>query len=149
MSAPTSPMPAQAGYTLVEVMVSSLILALAVSGIVAMIINAGSRQAVNDHNRQARMIVREELEDDRRNAYQYANPLMPGENNNGIYLDHNLPSGGIGTLRIVTITSLATPAICALPGVNVPYRKIVASLGWYESGKATSLTISRRIVQVQ
>jgi prepilin-type N-terminal cleavage/methylation domain-containing protein len=137
----------QVGYTLVEVMIASAIMGLAISGISVMLINASATKSTNDHYRQAKTIAREETEDINRHYYNYAtnnagDDILPNN-----YLDFNLP--GIPQVTISRTVTTSIQNSTTSEGTIVPFKKVTATVGWIESGAATNFKVSKIITQLR
>lgn len=148
-SSPARPRPRgalQAGFTLLEVLVASAILGMTVSAVVVMVGNSDALRSSNDHNRQARIIAQEELEDPAHHFLNYdgmAGFIVPQP----IDLDYQEPDqAATGALR--TLTVAATQATLS-DGVIVPFKRVVSSVGWSEGGRNVSVTLARRVVKTR
>ncbi|MDB5050485.1 MAG: hypothetical protein JWO30_3556 [Fibrobacteres bacterium] len=131
----------EAGFTLVEVLVASIILGLTVSAVSAMIINSSLLRSINEHNRQARVIAQEELEDLAHHFIRY--PV--GEMDAPINLDDGPGLVAVPANRTVT-AGLHTVNIL---GVDVEYQSLDSKVAWSENGQNQNVTISKRITRVK
>lgn len=137
------------GFTLVELMVSSLILGLTVSAVAFMIINSSVLRMQNDHSRQARIIAQEELEDTEHHFLQYSpSTIMPGFADRALNLDHGETYITVANRNlIVTRGNFPVPPIA--PALMVPYQRLVSTVTWTEDGVEKSVTLVKRITQVR
>lgn len=134
----------EAGFTLIEVMVASVILGMTVSAIVFMVLNSSALRLSNDHNRQARAIAQEELEDPARHFFRYGN--LDG-NNSDINLDHAEGSSQVATVahRDFTITVVDT----VVDGVAIQFNRHKSTVTWSENGRNTGVTLYKRTVRTK
>lgn len=140
--------PGQRGFTLVEVMVASILLALTVSAVAIMIANSSNVKLVNDHYRQARIIAQEELEDP---VHHFINYLGAASSGGGIQFDYGEP-GLVATTanRVANRAVIVSPEVYVpILGVNVPVKKISSTVTWTENGKGQSVTLYKVITRVQ
>jgi prepilin-type N-terminal cleavage/methylation domain-containing protein len=139
----------QRGFTIVEVMMATAILGLAISAITIMLMNASSIKLAADHLRQVRAIAKEEEEDITYHFYHY-DLLFAGSQNliPNLYLDRSATNpGGIPATRNITIEVPNAPKI---GGVDAPpYKRIKTTITWNENGINTSITLSRLITKVR
>lgn len=135
----------EGGFTLIEVMAASVILGMTVAAVVFMILNSSALRVANDHNRQARAIVLEELEDPQHHFLMYVG--MGGLANAHIFLDNAEP-GQVGTDAVRTLT--VTPLTAApYAGVSTQYQLLRSTITWSENGRNTNVTLYKRIVNTK
>ncbi|MDB5103253.1 MAG: hypothetical protein JWP91_942 [Fibrobacteres bacterium] len=143
-----APHPSPNGFTLVEVMVASIILGMTVSAISIMIVNASNLRLGSDHNRQARLIAQEELEDTQHHFFNYGHglPLI----NDTIRLDPGEPEQA-STLATRNLGISSSNLVLNIDGtpVSIPYQVMSSNVAWSEGGKPVSVTLSKRITQVR
>lgn len=125
-------------------MVASIIMGLTVSAVAIMIINASNLRSVNDHNRQARILAQEDLEDPTHHFLNYN--LMAGEVG-----DYNL-NPGEGGKKIIPATlnlTVSDPLPTIIDGVSLPSRTVVSTISWVEDGQNLSVSLRKRITRVR
>lgn len=133
----------EAGVTLVEVMVASIILGLTVSAIAYMIINSTVLRLANDHNRQARIYAQEELEDPDRHFFNY----------DGIGNDNSDLQFDVGDIDIkassahIKISTVARTA--TIKNITIPYKEVRSKITWTENDRADSLTLGKVVTKVR
>jgi Tfp pilus assembly protein PilV len=140
----------QSGFSLVEVVVAACILGLTISAIIAMIGNSDLLRASNDHNRQARIIAQEELEDTRQHFLNYGtmDPVSAP-----ISLDFGEKYGEqdvktVPAFRDVTASGQVSKEIFG-DGVFIPYKTVRSKVTWTEPGGAgLSVELKKRITNL-
>ncbi len=136
----------ESGMTLVEVMVASVILGISVSALTIMIGNSDVIGIESEHYRQARIIALHELEDPWSHFLNYAGAAHPNED---ILLDVLDTERDTVRARDIVAKSAITQADLG-DGLLFPYRTVQVAVTWKEkSGKALSLTLRKRIVNMQ
>lgn len=134
------------GYTLVEVMVATLILGLSVVAVVTMLREGRNSEDYGEVQRQASILLRSAMEDTAYDFRKYAvyNGLLSHKfgHNDTLRLD---------TLRIFAICSVTVGAQQTenWTGTNqVKFKRIVGIVRWTLDGVLDSLTLSKRIAPV-
>jgi competence protein ComGC len=135
------------GFTLVELLVSSIIVMLSIAAIVSML-RKGREIDVNDrYRRNARAIVNSRFESPQFDYTRYSVLLtqtgVTTENN--IVID-SLANGTVitGTLTTTIEAAITTPAS---DGVNVPYIPITINLAWQTIDGNDNIIITKFITQ--
>jgi prepilin-type N-terminal cleavage/methylation domain-containing protein len=135
----------ESGFSLVEVITAAAILGVAVSALTIMIGNSDVMELESDHFRQARIIAQHELEDPWSHFLNYDKP----HESEDMLLDLNDPDRVALPARDDVSKTVDQEADFG-DGVKIPYRTIQARVSWTEkSGQALSLTLSKRITNVQ
>ena len=121
------------GYTLVEIMVASVILGLTVAGIVSLLRNGRELEYQNDHRRQARMLANKALEDPAYFYYSY-NPSYAGLNDIGtvLFLD-TVTNRSVPCSLIVTVDAEVSLSDWD-NSIRPDFRKITARVRWTATG---------------
>ncbi|MEO7423969.1 MAG: type II secretion system protein [Fibrobacteria bacterium] len=141
----------QRGFTLIEVLVAATILGMTVSAVAIMIINSSVIRTTNDHFRQARTLVQQQLENF---SFSYQNyPQPTGVVSTYVQMDFAeapLPSVADTIRRSVSNqTQLGFPAEPGFPaGVSVPYQRISVSVTWSENTQSQTVRLRKRVVQL-
>lgn len=132
------------GFTLIELMVASVLLGLTVSAVAIMIVNASVMRLVNDHFRQARIIAQEELEDPVHHYFNYDG--LGSIVNGAISLDFNEPAQApTPAFRNLTL-SVQTQTIA---GTLVPFKTMASNVSWSENGQNFTVTMAKRVTKVR
>jgi prepilin-type N-terminal cleavage/methylation domain-containing protein len=134
----------QRGFSLVEVMVASVVLGLTVSAVAIMIVNSSALRLGNDHDRQARIIVQEELEDPVHHFSFYDG--TGNIDNASIFLDFGEADQAATTAtRNLTVSNRTMDIL----GTSVPYKQVVSAISWTEGGQARSVALAKRIAKTK
>lgn len=131
-------------------MVASVIIGMSVSAVSFMVINSSALRYGNDHNRQARIIAQEELEDPNSHFYKYGGLRVLS--NAAISLDYGVaPQVPTTALRNLVVAKNLTHLILdgVNPPVNAPYEKVTSTVSWSEDGKPMSVTLVKRVAKVR
>jgi prepilin-type N-terminal cleavage/methylation domain-containing protein len=138
----------QKGFTLVEVMVASVILGLTVSAVAIMIINSSVIRATNDHFRQARNLAHQQLEDQAFHMFNFPN-IVDQTANTPFRLDFNEPAlQFVPANRQISVATRNFAGFAVAP-LNVQYRRVRCTVTWTENTLAQSLVLRKRVVKVR
>lgn len=132
------------GFTLIEIMVSTLILGLIVSGVLAMIRNSREDELETEYRRQARLIVFEALEDTLYHPSRYAGAPAnyPVQANKVKYLN-KWQTNQVQADLDITVSPEQQETMAA--GVVVRYYRITASIQWPTAAPTNAITFTKRI----
>ena len=119
------------GFSLVEMLVAAVVIALSLFATVAMVRKGQEMIALDQHRRTARGIIERTLESQTYQPENYAGLVAPANQN--FTIDVNIQ----GTLSVAV--GAEQPAI---NGTAAPYRAITATMTWTELGQATAETVS-------
>ncbi|GEM_PF-5338092 len=149
----------QAGVTLIELMVASIILGLAVTGVLALVGSGRSLEYQNSLYAQARSAGNSILEDP---YYRYSNytslsPIGPSTPhatvaNDAPYLKATPTAPSTFDTISVTITEVTVTNWIAMTGSGtplIPVRKIDLTQKWKADGTDQTLTLSKWICQIR
>ncbi|MFW5813351.1 MAG: prepilin-type N-terminal cleavage/methylation domain-containing protein [Fibrobacterota bacterium] len=130
--------PGRDGFTLVELLTSAVILAIAVAAIVAVVRKGREMQIIDYHRRQARVEIQQTFE----SLYDYRKypgpDLLAGDS---VVIDER--QEGVLKARRRTVVTDDTVNIS---GSDVPVRKITVTLNWREiDGSDESVSLSKWI----
>jgi hypothetical protein len=134
------------GFSLVEVVVAGCILGLTVSALTVMIGNSDLLRSTNEHNRQARIIAQEELEDPKHHFFAYtkmeglAAPISLDYGENGV--------NKIAATREVSVSAEKLSGDIFGDGTKIPYKLVSSKVTWSESGADHKVELEKRIVEV-
>jgi prepilin-type N-terminal cleavage/methylation domain-containing protein len=134
----------QGGYTIVEVMVASIIMAVSISAAVFMLLNSSSQRTGSDHYRQALAFLREETEDFNRHFFRYGGLALTAgpQGIETVNLDNVAHISGNVSLDIQN-------ADRQISGITVPAKKLILRISWPENGSNSSITIVKIITAIQ
>ena len=124
------------GFTLVEILVAGVVIALSLFATVAMVRKGQEMIALDKHRRMARGIIERTLED---SDYQ------PGDYNNLATITSPTPTDTIIDPKGNIHGSLTVAVGAEQPLINgaaIPYRIITAAITWAELGSASNETVS-------
>jgi type II secretory pathway pseudopilin PulG len=133
------------GYTLIEVLVSGILLVFAVTAAVA-VVGTGTQLGTSDNDRrQARAVVRSIFEQ----SYDYRDFNIIPESDTAvedIQIDERMGNPLVGQLTRTIITETITTN----SGTPLSVRRVVLSLRWASvDGTADSITLTKLIASVQ
>jgi len=124
------------GFSLVEVLVAAVVLALALFATVAMVRKGQEMIALDKHRRMARGIIERTLENDDYQPASYSSlATITTPTPKDTVID---PKGNIHGSLTVTVGA-EQPTI---NGAAIPYRVITAAITWAELGSASNETVS-------
>jgi prepilin-type N-terminal cleavage/methylation domain-containing protein len=137
------------GFTLVELLVASAVIVIAITAMVAMVRKGMELSTSDGHRRTARAIIAARFESGQFNYSNYLN-LIPGAWPPEQVIIDSHGAGAAddlnGTLTI--IVGNETP----IPGANdiqIPYKNIAMTVAWQEPEEAETVVIEKRLAQVQ
>jgi len=134
------------GYTLVELLVSSAILAISIVSIVAMIRKGRELDSTDGHRRRVRAIIDSCFESD---AYQPANyGALAGAANVSVVVEpsgYGRASNLTGSLSVTLTPAAAEDSVAANGGIFVHFRQVTASVVWTEPEGSQTLTLAKRL----
>ncbi len=130
----------QRGFTLVEIMVSSLIFSLCLFGITAMLHRGTEIEVTGDHRRQARSFIHAAFEQPEFGYSRYR-ALIPTDRVDTVILDAHSDYPIEGYLNIRVSDELTQ----SLGGKTIPYKEISMALSWNEVDKPDSVVIVKQL----
>jgi len=134
-----------AGYTLIETLVSGVLMVFAVTAAVA-VVGTGTQLGTSDNERrQARAIVRSMFEQ----AYDFRDfNTIPGNDTTveNIHIDERMGNPLVGQLtRFITTENVVTNS-----GTSCPVRRVELKVRWTSvSGTADSITLTKMVANAQ
>ena len=133
-----------AGYTLVEVLVSGILLVFAVTAAVA-VVGTGSQLTASDNDRrQARAVIRSVFE--RSYDYRDFNSISIGSSVEEIAIDERMGTPLLGQLT----RTVSTETVSAGSGTPLLVKRVVLSLRWTSAdGMADSLSFTKIIARAR
>jgi prepilin-type N-terminal cleavage/methylation domain-containing protein len=143
---------ASSGFTLVELMVASVCLGLAISGAMSMIGAGRQIEMENWNRRQARMLAYSALEN---NAYHYLNfssIIVPYSQTSVVQLNPGTPLAINATLVVTSDLGYFTmhdPDGETPPSLGIQYKWVRAAVNWTVAGHADSVHVRKRITEFQ
>jgi len=122
------------GFTLVEILVAGVVIALSLFATVAMVRKGQEMIALDKHRRMARGIIERTLENS-----QY----LPENYNNLVTITSPTPKDTVIDQKVNIHGNLTVAISAEQPAINgVPYRVITAAINWAELGSAGNETVS-------
>jgi prepilin-type N-terminal cleavage/methylation domain-containing protein len=134
----------ETGFTLIEVLVAATILGMTVSAVAIMIINSSVIRSTNDHFRQARTLVQQQLE-----TYPpYQNALAAtGVVTANVLLDFaEAPLPSLAATRRRSVSNLTEHGM--IDGVDVDYQRVSVRVTWSENTQSQTVSLRKRVVRL-
>lgn len=128
------------GYTLIEVMVSTLVLGLAVAAVATMLRKGKASEDSGEIRRQATLLLQSSLEDTAFGVAKYNTIASPAEAIDTLRLD-------ILKVPCTTSVSAGTETFDTWNSVQVRYKKITSKVRWTFEGIRDSVSMSIRITK--
>lgn len=133
----------QDGFTLIEIMVSTVVLGLAITGIVALLRNGRELEYANGHKRQAKQVAQAAMELE---AYYYINYSTMGNMSQDLFFD----AGPVNPIAAhLTVTVSAEQSVVWNDGISVPYKSVEAKVLWPYPYPEDSVVIVKRVAKVK
>jgi type II secretory pathway pseudopilin PulG len=136
---------ANAGYTLVELMVAAACLGIAISGVMAMISAGRQMEMESGNRRQARMIANSVLESDGLQFFNYY--FLPDSTPRTVKLNPGTPSETAATQIIGyedELFGMNDSWVSGVP-VPIPYRVVQVRISWSVAGRSDSVLVRKLI----
>jgi prepilin-type N-terminal cleavage/methylation domain-containing protein len=133
------------GFSLVEVLVASLVIALSVVAVVAFVRKGQEMLAIDKHRRMARGIVERTLENDQYQPEKYNN-LVTATSTASVVIDEEMDPDLNGSL-----TQAVSAEQRLIYGTDtIPYRTVTATVMWTErGGNSDTVRIAKWLTNVQ
>lgn len=140
----------ESGVTLIELMVASVILGIAITGVMSMIGTGRSIDIRNSLNRQARVAAAGIMED---TTYHYSNyaalpPLVLGDPPASTTLPSITLKSEVGTVSATTSIKV-TLQNSAFNGINFDSKVIELMMNWPEGSPSDSIYLRKQITEVK
>jgi Tfp pilus assembly protein PilV len=131
------------GFTLVEVLIASLVIALSVIAVVAFVRKGQDMLAVDKHRRMARGIIERTLENAQYQPENYPNlASIPATD---VVIDADMDPDLLGSLTVAVGDS-----VTQVNGNYAPYRAVTATVTWTErGGKNDTVRVAKWLTNVQ
>ncbi|MBF0431190.1 MAG: hypothetical protein HQK83_07935 [Fibrobacteria bacterium] len=132
----------QAGTSLVEIMVSAVILGIVILAIISMIQKGRELDVSSDHRRQARALIHAAFEQDEFKIANYnAISDTTTSRTDSVQLDPDESTPLTGVLSI----SVSAANVMTVNSTQVPYKDITMTLTWNEPEGPDTVQVMRRI----
>jgi prepilin-type N-terminal cleavage/methylation domain-containing protein len=142
------------GYTLVELMVASSLLGLAVTGVMSMLGTARSAEAQGSLRQQAATLASSALEDTLYHYTRYPLPVAASAPQVNILRLGTGPEDTIHATIIRTVGAIDNTVTWydyknpTVADVQVPFQKVTAKIKWSLIGHSDSIEITKRVARV-
>jgi prepilin-type N-terminal cleavage/methylation domain-containing protein len=135
------------GFTLVEVLVASVVVAISIFSVIAFVRKGQDLLAIDKHRRMARGIIERTLENAKYQPENYNN-LVSTSATSDVVLDEERSPNLHGSLTVAVGDS-----VTQVNGINAPYRPIKATVTWKEPGRAAgndeTVSITKWLTNIQ
>ncbi len=141
----------QRGFSLIELIAASLVLGVAITGVMSILGTGRTLEFQNKLRREARLIAADALEDSTLHYSQYSTLIAGTLPVRTVLLDSGTvhPVSADITIRILPEVMETWMEVSGLPNPQVPSKTIKVNVGWNADGQADSVMITKRIAEVR
>ena len=129
----------QAGYSIVELVVSAVLLGLLIIGMVSMVQKGTELGVQSDHRRQARSLINAAFDSSEFDFRSYAAITTSQSRVDTVYLDPEESAPVKATLKVV----VASQQNFSVSGTNVPYKRVSMTVRWILPKEKDSITVEK------
>ena len=137
------------GFTLLEVMVASVIVVISIAAVVAMVRKGQELTSDDGHRRIARSLITTKLESSTYDYTNYGN-LSAGSTIDTVVIDTRGTTAKTDDIKGVrTITVGAEQTITGTSSISVPYKVLTLRVTWQEPEGMDTVQIQKQIAQAE
>ncbi|MEO6096781.1 MAG: type II secretion system protein [Fibrobacteria bacterium] len=143
---------ASSGFSLVELMVASACLGVAISGVMSMIGAGRQIEMENWNRRQARMLANSALENDQYHNLNFSSLIVPYSQASIVQLNPGTPLAINATLVVTSDIDYFTmndPGGATPPTLGIQFKWVRAAINWTLAGRTDSVYVQKRIAEFQ
>lgn len=136
----------QSGFSLLEVLIASTIMGLVITAMVAVVSTVERTDITADQYRQARIFLKQEMENVGRHYSQYAG-VAGYTSSNALRLDANPQTGYAGIPASIEL--VISPGSHTVSGLPVAFKRVWATVTWTDQNqKVRSMSLSKLITEL-